>query len=578
MLSRILTVFLIVFCLPFSAPASEPVPVGGDLTFLPIDRQADVLFDPTHRLTFRDISSPEYSRRFSPHKTQGFNFGMSDDAIWLRFKLNIKPSVIESNGLLLALDKTTFPLVTLYLPTGTASKSSYSEIGGSYRNRTQDQTLQYRYPVFKIPSTLPKDRYVYLYINPLTKNLHASSNFNLFLTDTVDFIHRTWVETSFYYLIFGVLLSMIVYNLFLSFFLKETVYYLYICYVALILMYIFLRSGFHIVAGFPGLSVLVLHTVSGAYIMAIAFSQSFLSTRKYCPVLNVIMWGFMMLCGLVLAFQSLGFPKAANMLMHIIGAGGPLVAVVAGFLRLYQGYKPARYYLAAWLSLLAGVISLSLVGLGVLPKKFFFFNSLAIGSMAEAILLSTALGDRIRLLRDETWALQQKERRLTELSITDELTGLFNKRWFSSKLKSEVTHSHRVSQPLSLIIIDVDHFKKFNDTHGHAAGDKVLEKLGEVIIEGIRDNDIGSRFGGEEFTVILPAAGLAKAVSVAERLRTIFETSDIVIKPDKTVTSTISIGVAELAQGETQAQLFERADRALYVAKQKGRNRIEKAD
>ena len=171
-----------------------------------IDHQADVFLDPTHKLALADIVSDEYSSRFHPHTTRGFNFGMIDDVIWLRFKLNILPGRREADGLLLGLDKTTFPYVTLYLPT---SPETYTPINGSYLNRTGNQTLKYRYPVFKIPHHLPPDRYLYLSIAPRNAKQHSSSNFNLFLSDTDGFIHRTWAETSFYYLIFGVLLSMI---------------------------------------------------------------------------------------------------------------------------------------------------------------------------------------------------------------------------------------------------------------------------------------------------------------------------------------------------------------------------------
>lgn len=533
--------------------------------------------DPTHKLTIQDVTSAEYGSRFKPNETQGFNFGMNESVIWLRFKLDIEPGRRESDGLLVGLDKTTFPFVTLYLPTGQGSHNSYTAIQGSFRNRTEGSTLQYRYPVFKLPQSLPSDRYLYIYIKPFTPEKHASSNFNLFLSDTDEFIHQTWVETSFYYLIFGILLSMIVYNLFLSVFLRDRVYYFYVGYVTFILIYIFLRSGFHLVAGFPALSNFVLQSVAIAYILGIAFSASFLSARKYLPITNFIMWVFMAFASVVLISQSLGFSKLANTLMHILGAGGPIVAIVAGFLRLRQGYTPARYYLAAWFSLLLGVICLSFVGLGLLPKKFLFFNAMAIGSVLEAVLLSTALGDRIRALKQETWDLQRKERRLIELSITDELTGLFNKRWFSSKLQSETQHSRRVFQPLSLMVIDVDRFKDFNDTYGHAAGDKVLAKLGQIILAGIRENDIACRYGGEEFAVILPMTDVAKAFSVAERVRKMFESADIDIEADKVVRSAISIGVAELTEGENGERLFEKADQALYQAKKGGRNRTEKS-
>ena len=447
---RFLSLVLLVFCVPCTTLASRPIQIGPDIKFLNIDRQVEVLFDPTHKLVLADIVSDEYSSRFHPHTTRGFNFGMIDDVIWLRFKLNILPVRSEAEGLLLGIDKTTFPYVTLYLPTESQSPKACSPISGSYLNRTENRTLRYRYPVFKIPHYLPQERYLYMSITPVNAKQHSSSNFNLFLSDTDSFIHRTWVETAFYYLIFGVLLSMIAYNLFLSFFLRDRVYYFYVGYVAFILFYIFLRSGFHLVAGFPALTNLILPTVAVAFLLGIIFSQSFLATQQYCPIIHRVMWGIMGLAGGVLLAQGLGFPKLANTLMHIIGAGGPIVAITAGFIRLHQGYKPARYYLAAWLSLLTGVISLSLVGLGVLPKKFFIFNFMAIGSMLEAVLLSTALGDRIRILRQEKRKLQKKERRLIELSITDELTGLFNKRWFSSKFQSEIRHSKRFRNPCPL--------------------------------------------------------------------------------------------------------------------------------
>ena len=118
-------------------------------------------------------------------------------------------------------------------------------------------------------------------------------------------------------------------------------------YVAFILIYIFLRSGFHLVAGLPALTNLILPVVAVAYLLGIIFSQSFLATAQYCPAIHRLMWGIMGSAGVVLVTQGLGFPKLANSLMHIIGAGGPIVAIAAGFIRLHQGYKPARYYLAA---------------------------------------------------------------------------------------------------------------------------------------------------------------------------------------------------------------------------------------
>jgi diguanylate cyclase (GGDEF)-like protein len=170
--------------------------------------------------------------------------------------------------------------------------------------------------------------------------------------------------------------------------------------------------------------------------------------------------------------------------------------------------------------------------------------------------------------------LREKERRLTELSITDELTGLYNRRWFSSKINSEMDHARRLGRPLSLVVVDVDHFKKFNDTYGHAQGDNVLAELGKTIFDTVRLYDIPCRYGGEEFVIILPGASENDAFSVAERLRKSFARKKIAVPGRSPIGATISIGVAQMGNEESADSFFQRADDALYRAKHGGRNQV----
>jgi diguanylate cyclase (GGDEF)-like protein len=163
------------------------------------------------------------------------------------------------------------------------------------------------------------------------------------------------------------------------------------------------------------------------------------------------------------------------------------------------------------------------------------------------------------------------------LSITDELTGLFNKRWFSSKLLSEIEHNTRVGEAVSLIIMDVDHFKRLNDTYGHSTGDMVLARLGQLINENIREHDIPCRYGGEEFAVILTATGLEKAYQAGERLRNAFEAMTISLDDGSRIQATISVGVGQLSEDEHEKSFFDRVDRAMYRAKDSGRNRVLRA-
>ena len=171
-------------------------------------------------------------------------------------------------------------------------------------------------------------------------------------------------------------------------------------------------------------------------------------------------------------------------------------------------------------------------------------------------------------------ALQKSEQRYKELSIVDELTGLFNKRHFNHQMELEAERAKRYTLPLALLLMDIDNFKHHNDTYGHADGDRVLARLGKIVTESIRINDLGCRYGGEEFTVILPNTSGMDAVVVAERIRERFAAEVFLPTPDHVVHKTVSVGVAEYRAGEKKEELLERADQNMYAAKQGGKNRV----
>ena len=170
-------------------------------------------------------------------------------------------------------------------------------------------------------------------------------------------------------------------------------------------------------------------------------------------------------------------------------------------------------------------------------------------------------------------ALKESENRYKELSIVDELTGLFNKRHFNETLRNESDRARRYSHPLSMIIMDIDNFKHFNDTYGHAEGDRVLAVMGRIINECIRTTDRGNRYGGEEFTVILPATTGEDAIAVAERIRLTFAAHDFYPRGNEKVNKTVSIGITEFKPEDTPDALIKRADKNLYQAKSSGKNR-----
>jgi len=160
------------------------------------------------------------------------------------------------------------------------------------------------------------------------------------------------------------------------------------------------------------------------------------------------------------------------------------------------------------------------------------------------------------------------EAELKEMSIKDSLTGLYNQRYFYDKLESEIERARRQGHPLSLVLFDVDQFKPYNDKHGHLEGDRVLRTVGQVVVESTREHvDLGFRYGGDEFTVILPEADEKEAYTIAERIRAAFEAKHF-------DDLTLSVGVMSYQQGTSLKSFIRYADAVMYDAKREGGNRV----
>lgn len=164
--------------------------------------------------------------------------------------------------------------------------------------------------------------------------------------------------------------------------------------------------------------------------------------------------------------------------------------------------------------------------------------------------------------------------KLKKLSITDGLTQLFNSRHFYNQIKGEIERFNRYGYKLSLLLLDIDNFKDFNDTYGHLEGDKILLRLGRIIKSCLRKMDTAYRYGGEEFTIILPGTHGEEARTVAERLRTAVATEGFTGGRNSGLKITISIGVTQYRQEEGIASFVQRADKAMYQSKQAGRNKV----
>jgi diguanylate cyclase (GGDEF)-like protein len=197
--------------------------------------------------------------------------------------------------------------------------------------------------------------------------------------------------------------------------------------------------------------------------------------------------------------------------------------------------------------------------------------------IAEFQSLAAAFDDMAHKLAERERELRAANLHLTELASSDGLSGLANRRGFDARLEAEWELAAELRRPIALLMIDVDHFKLFNDRYGHLEGDHCLRGVGEVLMKGSKgEADFAARYGGEEFVLLLPGAGLEKAVQIAERLRRTVESLSFANTQSPWGFVTVSVGVASLIpqDGDSAEKLVEAADAGLYAAKRHGRNTV----
>jgi diguanylate cyclase (GGDEF)-like protein len=204
--------------------------------------------------------------------------------------------------------------------------------------------------------------------------------------------------------------------------------------------------------------------------------------------------------------------------------------------------------------------------IGYLPK-----NKLTADKLIDAVDAAMKKWKNLELSRET-------QEKLEKLANVDPLTGLLNRRAILNKLEESIKHSRRYETNLSVIMLDIDHFKKINDSYGHFVGDHVLKRIALFLQRNIRDTDVAGRLGGEEFLIVLPKAIISSALTAAERIRDNLANTKMKNLMGDVFSITVSQGVANYKPGDSVSSLVSRADAAMYEAKQNGRNRVEKCD
>ena len=524
----------------------------------------EIFEDTEGRLSFDDISSQD----FQPYKEDTIFLGISKSAFWLRFVL--PPNAYEEvdHRYLLELDNPSISKIDLYLPVREKEGGiSYAMKSGGQQRGFQNKEIWSPDTVVAVPRDYADGQYVYLRLESV-----SALRLPVLLWQEKDFLSDFFVKNICYGIFYGILIGMFFYNLFISFVLRDKTYLYYVLYIFFMLIYQMDTQGYMNVflnLEYSSYMASFWACLATAFVFSCLFTASFLQVHEDELHLSVVFKGLILIAMLQGVLGIFGHSIWANKLAYFLGIAEPIFFISLAIYRVVQGFHPARYYLLAW-----GILSFGIVLWIVSPDRTMALHILMISSAAEVILLSLALSDRFKMMRLKELALTRNVDYYRDLSLTDELTGLYNRRYLKRKSRQKMMEASSAGKELALLVIDIDFFKRFNDTYGHWQGDQVLIRFSEVLLNVLSDEQMAFRFGGEEFVVLLPDADRDDALAVAERIRCDFAAEVFSPAAGKQVHVTLSIGTAALRAKDTEASFFQRADKGLYQAKAAGRNTV----
>ena len=603
---RAIFLFLLLTCCIAKA---ETFAVESDKGQSALYPYVDFIEDSTRELTFDAILALPESR-WTHNGSDVFNKGYSDSTWWLRVHLR-NPSDGKLNRFL----EISYPVldyVDTYITTGNELHHEY-KLGDKYS--FDKRPIEHRHFVIPLEWKAQETITVYLAVRS-----SSSIQVPLTLWEQHDFYNVDQTRTLIHGVYYGIMFVMIMYNLFVYLVVGERNYLYYVMFVMCMPLFLASLNGFAFQYLWPNFtqwndqSIIV--ALSGVVLFGSIFTFRFLELSKMHAAYR---WISVALNVGALVIIGLSFYLSYRIMIHILIPFASLAciyALVSGCMCWMGGGLSARYYTVAWSSLLGGGVILALNKFDVLPKNTFTEYATQIGSALEVILLSFALAERInqerrmrfnaqqealtterelrqareealaiqkqatesleQRVKDRTHELEKLNEKLEELSATDQLTGLKNRRYLDNTLAEEFSRCARYGHTLAILLMDIDHFKRFNDTYGHLIGDECLKDVAHHVRKGLRwPSDRAARYGGEEFCVILPETDADGALTVAERIRRNVELMNFMVK-DQRVPVSVSIGVAILVPQPHQKPelILECADSALYLSKEAGRNRV----
>ncbi|MGM8365445.1 sensor domain-containing diguanylate cyclase [Virgibacillus sp. W0181] len=561
---------IVLLLIPFSAKAAS------EEKRIVLGPHFDVFHDSSNKVMVEDLIAGTYDQHFTPSTQRHVFFWHTNDTIWLRLQLH---ELIEGNTtgyVIEGIDKQDH--VNVYF---VKEDGSYTFQEGGISG-IDNQPIRYRSNLFTIEDPDVQEVYIALSgVLPLmfSSTLYTDSSF-------LDSVMTYKFSTGMFY---GFVLALMLYNLFLFFSLKEKAYFYYVLYMFSFMAYQATMNSFDLELVGRVLPEWLLYrtlpiSCNILVFFMILFGKEFLELRKYLPkhnrVLNIFLWVTIVSLLSVFTVPNVAVVNNATTSLTVIVLA---FLWISGLIMLLKGFKMARFYMAGWTVMLGSMIIQGLGFLGWIPFHPGLYENLAAFAFGfEAIFLSLALGDKINLIKKEmnnqlevkvqerTIQLEEAKQRLEKLANTDRLTNIPNRMSLDFELDKQMEKAKINGTPLSIILIDVDHFKAVNDQFGHQFGDTVLKETASILQGSIQKTDVIGRWGGEEFLVISPNTGSAEALKLAERLRQHLESHSF----GEVAQTTASFGVATYIEGDTHQTLLSRCDKALYNAKEKGRNLV----